>query len=183
MKKLVKIIMPDSYVASIYDVHYGKLYDNGIRFAVFDIDCTILPFDDVKVPQKPISFFRDLKELGLTLGLCSNGSLKRVRPVGEALDVKYIAQAQKPFKCSFERLKGMFGSECTPDNTAFIGDSFYLDMIFADKCGMYKIMVDALHDGFNSKAFVNDFLQATLVASMKKSGFQYKKYYHGRREK
>ena len=38
---------------------------NGIKFAVFDVDCTILPFDDKKVPSKLTELFNHIKCIGI----------------------------------------------------------------------------------------------------------------------
>ena len=91
------LIKPDSYLPTVYDINYPKLYENGIRYAVFDVDCTILPFDDIKVTNDNVTLFNSLKLLGLKTGLCSSGTKKRVEPVADILGVKYIANAPKPF--------------------------------------------------------------------------------------
>lgn len=47
--KMIDDCLPDMYVKSVYDIDYKKLYDDGIRYALFDVDSTLLPFDNIDV--------------------------------------------------------------------------------------------------------------------------------------
>ena len=48
---------PDAYVASTYVIDFEKLYEEGIRAVIFDIDNTLVPHGARK------HFLRDLKRL------------------------------------------------------------------------------------------------------------------------
>ena len=176
----LKKIIPDTYERSVYDINYVKLYDSGIKWAIFDVDCTILPFDDIKVSDRLIELFDLIKEIGITPGLCSSGSVNRVKPVGETLKVKYISNAKKPFYGDFSLVKhSLFGSECEPSNTMMIGDSFYLDMLFAERLGFYKVMVDPVKGGHRLKTLANSIMQTSMYSVLPRDEFTYGKYYHG----
>lgn len=178
----MKKIIPDTYVHSVYDINYTKLYDSGIKWAIFDVDCTILPFDDINVSNELTQLFDLIKEVGITPGLCSSGSLKRVKPVGDTLKVNFIASAKKPFYGDFSLVKSsLFDNECEPGRTMMIGDSFYLDMLFAERLGFYKIMVDAIKGGEQIKTAANEIMQTCLYSCLPKEEFTYGKYYQGRR--
>lgn len=175
-------LIPDTYVKNVFDIDYYKLYDNGIRCAVFDVDCTILPFDDTFVSDKLIDLFNSIKIIGIRPGLCSSGSKKRVAPVGRDLKVCYIANAKKPFYGDFPMLKyRLFDEDCNRENTMMIGDSFYLDMMFAARLGLYKIMVDPIQNGDKMKTVANDLVQTTMYSFLPKNKFQKGKYYQGPR--
>ena len=45
--------VPDMYQKSIYHIDYEKLYDDGIRCLLFDLDNTCVPFKD-KEPNKKL---------------------------------------------------------------------------------------------------------------------------------
>ena len=175
-------IIPDTYEKSVYDINYVKLYNSGIKCAVFDVDCTILPFDDINISDRLVHLFDLIKEVGIMPGLYSSGPEKRVKPVGEALKVKYIANAKKPFYGDFSLVKySLFGSECEPSNTMMVGDSFYLDMLFAERLGFYKVMVDAIKGGHRIKTLANSIVQTSIYSVLPKDEFTYGKYYHGKR--
>ena len=176
----LEFIIPDTYEKTVYDINYLKLYENGIRCAVFDVDCTILPFDDRKVPDKLVMLFDYIKDVGIIPGLCSSGSFKRVKPVGEALCVNFVSNAGKPFKGNFKLIKDcLFNGKAEPDSTMMVGDSFYLDMIFAKRLGLYKVMVDAIPGGDKMKTWANDFVQTSVYSFLPKGKFKLGEYYHG----
>ena len=178
----LKKIIPDTYEKSVYDINYVKLYDSGIKCAIFDVDCTILPFDDINISDRLIELFDLIKEIGITAGLCSSGSGNRVKPVGETLKVKYISNAKKPFYGDFSLVKhSLFDSECEPSNTMMVGDSFYLDMLFAERLGFYKVMVDAVKGGHRIKTLANSIVQTSIYSVLPRDEFTYGKYYHGKR--
>ena len=179
---VTSFIRPDSYVPSVYDIRYPKLYENGIRYAVFDVDCTLLPFDDVNVTEDNRFLINYLNNLGIISGLCSSGSDSRVKPVADELGINYLASASKPF-VSFDSIKGLFDKECKPDNTVMIGDSLFLDMVLASRNKMYKILVDMIRDKVNFAVYTNDVIQAVMYTALKKEGFKWQKYYRGNIER
>lgn len=174
-------IIPDTYEKSVYDINYLKLYESGIKWAVFDVDCTILPFDDIRVPDKLVELFDYIKTVGIIPGLCSSGSYKRVAPVSDILCVNFISNARKPFHGDFRLIKdNLFNKNAKPSETMMIGDSFYLDMIFAQRLGLYKVMVDAVKGGDKMKTLANDLVQTSAYYLLPRDKFTYGKYYQGR---
>ena len=175
-------IIPDTYVKSVYDIDYLKLYENNIKYAVFDVDCTILPFDDKRVPEMLEELFSHIKCVGITPGLYSSGSYKRVEPVATKLCVDFISGAKKPFYGDFKLVNdNLFNGMALPVNTMMVGDSFYLDMIFAQRLGLYKVMVDAVRGGDKLKTVANDLVQTTVYSLLSRDKFTYQKYYQGKR--
>ena len=175
-----KLLLPSSYVPSVFDIRYAKLYQNGIRYAVFDVDRTILPFDNIDVSKKEIELFDYIKnEVGIKPCLCSTGSEKRVAPVGYMLDIPYKARIFKP-TAPFEIVQSVLSKDCTPYNTIYVGDSFYLDMLFASRFDLYTILVDPIEDGFNFKAKVLDILDLAIsFNSFKQSVIKAKAFSNG----
>ena len=176
--ELFKNCKPDSYVRSVYDIKYHKLRENGIKYAVFDVDCTILPFDDINVTEDNKILFRYINNLGIKSALCSSSLDSRVKPVADALDVNYRAMAPKPFM-NFSSISELFDYECTRDNTVIIGDSLYFDMLLAGRLKTYKILVDMVVDGYNLKVYPNELINASIFQNMKKYGLEEKRYYRG----
>lgn len=173
-------LIPDTYVNNVFDINYVKLYNNDIKYAVFDVDCTILPFDDINVPDKLCQLFDYIKSVGITPGLYSSGSAKRVIPVSDALGVKYVSNAKKPFYGNFNSVNdNLFDGKALSQTTMMVGDSFYLDMIFAKRLGLYKVMVEPIQNGDKLKTAANDLVQTTVYTFLPKDKFQKGKYYQG----
>lgn len=177
--KMIDDCLPDMYVKSVYDIDYKKLYDEGIRYALFDVDSTLLPFDNIDVRDEHLKLFDGIRNLGIQTALYSNGSYRRVKPVADKLNVKFVASAHKPVYKGFKVIKEMFDDKCEPVNTIFVGDSLLVDMLFADKCGVKKILVDYIpDDGFNIKGKVVWLMQVAASKALENKGFSYgKKYY------
>lgn len=173
-----ELMIPDSYHPSVYDINYSLIRDNGIKYAVFDVDCTILPFDDINVGDDLINLFDYIKSLGIQSALCSSGSKKRVEVVGEKLDINYMYGARKPY-VGFNSLKSLFDDDFERKKSVFIGDSPFFDMYNAGKINMNKILVDMLIQDFNFKAYTNEFIRAALFKKLRVYGLEEKKYYRG----
>ena len=169
---------PDSYVHSIYDIRYNKLRENGFKYAVFDVDCTLLPFDDINVTEDNKLLFRYISNLGIQSALCSSSFETRVKPVADTLNINYLAMAPKPF-LDFSSISTLFDYECTRDNTIIIGDSLYFDMLLAGRLNMHKILVDMIKDGTSFKIVPNQVMNAAIFQNMKKYGLEEKHYYRG----
>ena len=60
--KTVDLVIPKSYVKSIYDIDYEMLKKNKIKNIVFDIDNTIMPVNDIYVDKNLNEFIDDLKK-------------------------------------------------------------------------------------------------------------------------
>lgn len=66
---------PDRYVASTYVIDFEKLYKNGIRGLIFDIDNTLVPHG-APADERAIRLFKRLKEIGFSCCLISNNQEK-----------------------------------------------------------------------------------------------------------
>lgn len=182
MKKPSEIIMPDSYLPSIYDFNYAKAYNNGIRYAIFDLDSTVLPFDDKNLSSSEKNLFNYIYLLGIKAVLCSSNFENRVKPVADELEVDYLARAPKPF-VKQEQIDKLLGDKWNSDNTLVMGDSLYFDMIFAYRYKFYKVLIEAIKQGNKFKLVTNSLIQKMLIQTIKNEGFTLKKYYHGSIEK
>ena len=49
----MEIYVPDLYKKSIYDINYKKLKQSGIKCLLFDLDNTLIPYNE-KLPTKKI---------------------------------------------------------------------------------------------------------------------------------
>ena len=75
----------------------------------------------------------------------------------------------------------LFNGISKPEITMMVGDSFYLDMIFAKRLGLYKVMVDAVKGGDKLKTLANDVVQTSVYSFLARDKFTYGKYYRGSR--
>ena len=78
-----------------YVIDFEKLYQEGYRGLIFDIDNTLVPHG-APADTRAIALFRRLKKLGFGCCLLSNNQKKRVASFNDAVQVNYIENAHKP---------------------------------------------------------------------------------------
>jgi len=135
---LFRSFYPDKYCDSAYEIDYKKLYDEGYRGVIYDIDNTLVP-QDAPADEKARKLMVDLKEMGYQVMLLSNNKPPRVEMFVEGMDVDFIAEAKKPLKDSY--LKAMEQMGTTVENTIFVGDQLFTDILGANKAGIKTYLV------------------------------------------
>ena len=78
---------PGEYVDSTYEIDFDRLYEDGYRGVIFDIDNTLVPHG-APADERACALFAHLKELGYHCMLLSNNKEPRVKSFAE--DVKYV---------------------------------------------------------------------------------------------
>ena len=69
---------PDEYVVSTYVIPFERLYEEGYRGVIFDIDNTLVPHG-APADDRAKKLFRRLKEIGFSSCLISNNQEERVK--------------------------------------------------------------------------------------------------------
>lgn len=133
---------PDKMVRSTYDIDFEKLYKDGVRGLIFDIDNTLVPHG-APADERARALFRRLKEIGFTCCLLSNNRAHRVELFNKDIKVKYIYDARKPSRTNYEKAMKLMGTD--KSNTVFIGDQLFTDIYGAKRTGIANILVAPIH--------------------------------------
>ena len=133
---------PDAYMDSTYVIDFEKLYKEGIRGVIFDIDNTLVPHG-APADERAIRLFARLRSIGLDYCLISNNQLPRVKPFADAVQAKCVEDAHKPSRKNY--LKAMKLMHVDLDSCIFVGDQIFTDVYGAKRCGMRTILVKPLH--------------------------------------
>ena len=83
------------YLDSTYVIDFDRLYEEGYRGIIFDIDNTLVPHG-APADERACALFAHLKELGFQCMLLSNNKEPRVKMFNDAVHVSYIYKAGKP---------------------------------------------------------------------------------------
>ena len=110
---------PDQYVASTYVIDFEKLYKEGIRGVIFDIDNTLVPHG-APADERAIRLFARLRSIGLDYCLISNNQLPSVKPFADAVQAKFVEDAHKPSRKNY--LKAMKLMHVDLDSCIFVRD-------------------------------------------------------------
>lgn len=139
---MFRCFFPDEYLDSAYVVNYKKLYQEGYRGLLFDVDNTLVPHG-APADERAIQLFRELRDIGFSCCLVSNNKKKRVAPFASLVGAEYIELAAKPSRRGYERAMERLGT--TPGNTVFIGDQLFTDIWGAKNAGLRNILVKPIH--------------------------------------
>lgn len=163
---MIKEFIPDLITKDIYDIDYDKLYEDGIRLLVFDIDGTILKSLNFNISEKLIELFATLKRRNFTIVLLTNAGTCRLNPVLEKIKVEGgFASAKKPKLEAFERVLESHIFE--KEQIAMIGNDLYADIYGANKFGIMSIFVESLDLGLIENK-INNFVLTKMKLFQKK---------------
>ncbi|MDO4453409.1 MAG: YqeG family HAD IIIA-type phosphatase [Eubacteriales bacterium] len=133
---------PDEDADSTYQIDFEKLYRQGYRGILFDIDNTLVPHGE-KADERAVNLFEKLKKTGFRCCLISNNKRERVEMFNRDIQVNFIEDAHKPSKKSYIRAMQSLGTDTR--NTVFIGDQLFTDVYGAKRAGIHTILVKPIH--------------------------------------
>ena len=136
---MFKTFYPDEYVASTYVLDFEKMYREGCRGLVFDIDNTLVPHG-APADARAIELFAELHRIGFCTVLISNNKEPRVKSFHEqVVFTQYIYKAGKPSGKSYRKAMEMMHT--TTENTFFVGDQIFTDILGAKRAQIPSYLV------------------------------------------
>ena len=139
---MLETFYPDVVMDSAYDIDYEKLYEEGYRGIIFDIDNTLVPHG-APADERAIALFKRLKAIGYKVVLLSNNKEPRVKMFNDVVKVQYIFKAGKPGRSGYLKAMEMMGTELS--NTFFVGDQLFTDVWGAKRVGMRNFLTRPIH--------------------------------------
>lgn len=90
----MSFLYPGEYIDSTYSIDFDKLYKEGYRGIIFDIDNTLVTHGS-PADERAIALFKHLKELGFSCLVLSNNKEPRVKSFAKQVGIKYIYKSRK----------------------------------------------------------------------------------------
>ncbi|NLZ90877.1 MAG: YqeG family HAD IIIA-type phosphatase, partial [Clostridiales bacterium] len=75
---MLELLLPDEYVASVFDIDLEGLKKRGIDGLIIDIDNTLVRWGAKTADRRVVEWFARLEELGFKACLLSNNTKDRV---------------------------------------------------------------------------------------------------------
>lgn len=142
-KAVFEKFYPDYKFQNVHEIPDSFFAEKGIRFAVLDIDNTLVPYTSSTPTEKAREFIKRLRELGISCCFVSNNDEDRVRLFCTELgEEEYIWKARKPFAHKIKRAMKKMGAD--KKNTILIGDQVFTDVLGAKLAGIPAVMVDPI---------------------------------------
>lgn len=139
---MFKCFFPDEYLDSTYEIDFDRLYKEGYRGLLFDIDNTLVPHGK-PADDRAKALFVHLRELGFKCCFLSNNQIERVSSFNAAIGEVFIENAHKPSTKNYVKAMEMLGTDVS--NTIFIGDQLFTDIYGAKRAGIRNILVKPIH--------------------------------------
>ena len=156
---------PDEYVASTYVIPFEKLYEEGYRGVIFDIDNTLVPHG-APADERAVKLFRKLENIGFSSCLISNNQEPRVKMFNKDIGTNYIFNAHKPSTKNYVRAMEIMGTDKT--NTVFVGDQLFTDVWGAKRAGIHNILVKPIHPREEIQIVLKRYLEKIVLHCYKK---------------
>lgn len=153
------VFYPDFYMTSTYEIDFEKLYMEGYRGIIFDIDNTLVPHGE-PADDKSIALFKQLNRIGFDVVLLSNNKEPRVKGFAEAVFAKYIFKANKPSAGNYHKAMERMG--CNVKNTLFVGDQLFTDVWGAKRLGIRNFWVQPIHPKEEIQIVIKRYLEKVV---------------------
>ena len=133
---------PSHYVDSAYQIPYEKLFQQGYRGIIFDIDNTLVPHG-ADASQQAIELMKRIRKLGFSVCFISNNDEERVSRFNREIRAKYVYKANKPSTKNYRKAMEFLGT--TKETTFFVGDQIFTDVFGANRAGITSFLVKPIN--------------------------------------
>ena len=140
----VKKLIPYDYKKSIYDVDYAKLYAEGCRIILTDLDNTLISYKEHMPDDKLLKWKEEVTSLGFEIVLISNSRKKRVSSFAKKFGTAYQHLATKPLKRGYKKALKKASRKYKNEEVLFLGDQLMTDVFGASRLNYRTILIEAV---------------------------------------
>ena len=164
---IIGYFYPDEYVESAYVIDYEKMYSDGIRGLIFDIDNTLV-MHDAPPDERSVALLKRLEDTGFKILFLSNNKEGRVKSFrdGSIDSGMYIYKAGKPKRSGYKKAMEMMGTNI--QTTVFIGDQLFTDLWGAKRTGMRSILVKPIDPKEEFQIVLKRILENIVLSSYRR---------------
>lgn len=163
---MFKRFYPDEFVDSVYVIDFNKLYKEGFRGILFDIDNTLVRHgEDATEDAKML--LESLQRLGYKVCLISNNKKERVERFNKDIQIDYIYNAHKPSKKNYCRAMDIMGT--STKDTLFVGDQLFTDVYGAKRSGMKTILTKPIDPKEEIQIVLKRYLERIVIHFYRKT--------------
>ena len=139
------ILYPKLYLEKVTDITIEILNKYHIEALILDMDNTLLDFDK-KIVEGGKQWVEQLKRNGIKICIASNsGKREKVEMLSNELGIEnYILWSMKPLKFGVKKAQKILKTK--NENIAVVGDQIFTDVIVANRCHMFYILVKPIKE-------------------------------------
>ena len=137
-------LYPKYYCDRVTDISIKFLKENNIKGLILDVDNTLLDTDK-KMVEGLLKWHDEIRANGIKTMIVSNSNKKeKLEYISGKLNIPYISFAVKPLKRGF--IKAQKQLEIPFENLAAVGDQIFTDVICANRCKVFSILVKPIDE-------------------------------------
>jgi len=133
---------PDYKLKSIEDIDFEIFREKNIKFALLDIDNTLVAYTSPLADDRAKAFLNKLSDCGIKYAFVSNNHKGRVEKFAEEFGAFYVYDSGKPLLFGIKRAMRQLGAN--KKNTALIGDQVFTDVYAGNRAGLLTFMVEPI---------------------------------------
>lgn len=137
-------LAPDFYFDTYAGADVSFLKEHGIKALVLDIDNTLEPYENPIPSEGVLAWFSSLSEAGISAAFVSNNGKERVELFNRELRRVAYFKAKKPFPGRVKKAMREMG--VTKEQTLFMGDQIFTDVLAARLAGVRVALVPPIKD-------------------------------------
>lgn len=158
--------VPHAYRASIFDIDFQTLKKQGILALFFDLDNTIIGYDEDVLHDTHVALLNKLAK-DFRIVILSNTNYKRVSSALINTDFPFIYHATKPLKRGFK--KALKIANVKKEHAVIIGDQLMTDIFGGNKMGLHTILVKSVKRKSDRKLTkINRFFERLMLKRIQK---------------
>lgn len=141
---IYEYFFPDYSFKAVEDIDIRGLYESGIRYALLDIDNTLVPYTSPEPDDKAMGFLRGLNENGIVYCFVSNNHRERLELFNKNIGAPIYPGAKKPLLYGINRAMKRLGA--VKENTVLIGDQIFTDIWGGKRAGILTVLVEPIKE-------------------------------------
>ncbi len=141
---VLKRLYPTEYVSSIYHINVSRLWDEGKRAIITDLDNTLVRWNAPSATPKLVSWLKMVQDTGFRVCILSNNDRLRVTEFAKPLGLIALDMARKPRLSGFRHALNLL--QVSVAETVMIGDQVFTDILGGNRMGMYTVLVAPIHE-------------------------------------
>lgn len=137
-------LVPDFYYKSINDIPYDKLYAEGVRLILTDLDNTLISYKETDPTPELFAWKEKIQKLGFEIIIVSNSRKYRVEHFAKILNLPFVKFAKKPTKFGMKKAIKLASKKYSKNEIIEIGDQIMTDVYASRRMKLTTILVKAI---------------------------------------
>ena len=164
---IYEYFFPDYSHKAVDDIDVQELYESGIRYALLDIDNTIVPYTSPFPDDKALKFLKSLSDNGIRYCFVSNNNKNRVEEFNKYIGVPVYPRAKKPLLFGIDKAMRDFGA--VKENTVLIGDQIFTDIYGGNRMKFYSVLVTAVGKNETNLVAIKRYFEKLVLREYRRS--------------